>query len=68
MRWCLGDGYDPFVTDVKEGLHPVVSVYKRYAIEIRVISLFVEEVLPSLMLMMGLFYVGKLIENVKERL
>ena len=68
MRWCLGDGYDPFATEVKEGLHPVVSFYKRYASEIRVITMVVDEILPSIVMMMGLFYVGKLIDDAKKKL
>lgn len=68
MRWCLGDGYDPFATEVKEGLHPVVSFYKRYASEIRVITMIVDEILPSILLMIGVFYTGKLLEDMKNRL
>ena len=68
MRWCLGSGYDPFASDVKEGLHPVVSLYKRYATGVRVMALFAEEVLPSMVVMLGLVCVRKMFDEVQKKL
>ncbi len=37
MRWIFGKNYDPFETDIKEGLHPIPAFLKRNHFLIRVI-------------------------------
>ena len=37
MRWLFGKNYNPYETDVQEGLHPVPVWLKKHDMEIRVL-------------------------------
>jgi hypothetical protein len=60
MRWYFGKTHNPFETNIKEGLHPVVALYKQYSGTIRTVTLTIENVVPALFIILILHYTQKL--------
>jgi hypothetical protein len=59
MRWYFGKTHNPFETNIKEGLHPVVAFYKQYNVTIRTVTLTIENGLPALFIILILHYTQK---------
>ncbi|CAF1130485.1 unnamed protein product [Adineta steineri] len=60
MRWYFGKTYNPFETNIKEGLHPVVAFYKQHSGTIRTVVLTIENVIPALLIIFILYYIQKI--------
>ncbi len=63
MRWIFGNDYDPFKTDMKEGLHPIPTFLKKYHLIIRIIYYAPMYILPTLFIPFILRFIQKIFNN-----
>ena len=69
MQWWFGKNYNPYETDVKEGLHPVPRFLKKHNMKIRIVyyapgyilsTLFIATIIHLLLKkIMNVYYRGK---------
>ena len=67
MRWFYGNDYDPFETEMKEGLHPIPIFLKKHDFEIRVIYYAPLHILQTLFIVFILHFIQKILLKFTER-
>lgn len=65
MRVWYGGKKSVFEVDVKDGMHPLIVYYKRYAGVIRMVTLFGEQVIPSIGLVLGFCVINRIFKRLK---
>jgi hypothetical protein len=63
MRWIFGENYDPFPSDMKEGLHPLPAWMKYHQRKIRNFYLSLIYTLPTLFIAYILHSVSKILRK-----
>lgn len=62
-RWLFGNDYKPFESNIKHGLHPLLTFFKIHRTEIRIMFYSGKIMIPILVTILIVYFIEKLFDR-----